>query len=319
MSEAVISPRVHSSRKAVNMSFNPDELLSAFGDCNRFLGDVPMSAFMDGMEQLRRIVLTLGSAFGIASSDITEKLETLAKRVADLEAAGRPIEPPKPGAASVPYSPAAARVTVQCASGGAATSTRTAQPAPSSSARSHAFPLLSRRSPDATRTSKQHVPSPLSSVFSRSLLFLPARACACADMVDWELERKVEAQTTKAYTSASRSILRLLWFMDFLQVLLGLLTRPAGAPHMELKAMASEAYDKALAPHHPWLVRKTIGAAMIFCPTEASFWKRIVAETNPPRDEAYVKAHLASFLIEMAPVRDVLWAFFHARKLENLP
>ena len=83
--------------------------------------------------------------------------------------------------------------------------------------------------------------------------------------------------------------------------------------------MASEAYEKALAPHHPWVVRKTIGAAMMFCPTEASFWKRIVNETSPPRDEATIKAALASFLIEMAPVRDSLWEFFHELKLENLP
>lgn len=36
--------------------------------------------------QLRRMVLTLGSAFSIASTDITEKLDTLTKRIADIEA-----------------------------------------------------------------------------------------------------------------------------------------------------------------------------------------------------------------------------------------
>jgi hypothetical protein len=32
------------------------------------------------------MVLTLGSAFSIASTDITEKLDTLTKRIADIEA-----------------------------------------------------------------------------------------------------------------------------------------------------------------------------------------------------------------------------------------
>jgi hypothetical protein len=127
----------------------------------------------------------------------------------------------------------------------------------------------------------------------------------------------VTERNGRGYISGARSILRLLWFMDFLQVLIGHLTVPH--PGMELKAMASDAYDKALAPHHPFLVRKTIGAAMMFCPTEANFWKRIVNETAPPRDEAAIKGALAAFLVEMAPVREALWAFFKELKLEGLP
>lgn len=136
-------------------------------------------------------------------------------------------------------------------------------------------------------------------------------------VVAWELERKVTDKVGSKYTSASRSILRLLWFMDFLQVLL---THLCGeSPFKTLKEMAQDAYDKALAPHHPFLVRKTIGAAMYFCPTEAAFWKRIVEETSPPRDEAALKVALRQFLVVMAPVRDQLWGFFRELKLENLP
>ena len=137
-------------------------------------------------------------------------------------------------------------------------------------------------------------------------------------VVAWEIERKMTDKVGGKYTSASRSILRLLWFCDFLQVLLTHLTS-GESPFKTLKEMASDAYDKALAPHHPYLVRKTIGAAMYFCPTEAAFWKRIVEETSPPRDEATVKLQLRQFLVAMAPVRDQLWAFFREHKLENLP
>jgi Glycolipid transfer protein (GLTP) len=138
------------------------------------------------------------------------------------------------------------------------------------------------------------------------------------DMVQWEMERKVTASVTSKYTSASRSILRLLWFMDFLEVLIGHLLNPTPA-YPQLKHMATDAYEKALAPHHPWVVRQTIAAAMYFCPSEEAFWKRIVAETDPHRELDEVKKALGAFLIEMAPVRVKLWAFFKDNKLEDLP
>jgi hypothetical protein len=96
--------------------FDGDKLLAAFSECKKYTGDVPMEPFCQGMEQLRRIVLTLGSAFAIASNDITEKLETLAKRQADLKNAGRPMQPAVLGDDGLPYDTTNARNTVQCMS-----------------------------------------------------------------------------------------------------------------------------------------------------------------------------------------------------------
>ena len=138
-----------------------------------------------------------------------------------------------------------------------------------------------------------------------------------AVIVSWEIEKKLTEKVTSKYTSAARSILRLCWFLDFLKVLLTHLCHPCELS--SLRDMAQSAYDFGLAPHHPWIVKKTIGAAMIFCPTEAAFWERIVKETQPPRDLESVKASLREFLQIMEPCRLQMWQFFKDNKLEGLP
>jgi hypothetical protein len=133
-------------------------------------------------------------------------------------------------------------------------------------------------------------------------------------MVLWEVDRKVQAQNAGKYVSGARSLLRLMWFMDFLSVLITHLLEDT----KELKEMASDAYDKALGPHHPWLVRSGIHAAMYFCPSKATFWKNLLAESTVA-DPARIKTILASFLEQMEPVRKQLWDFYRANKLDDLP
>ena len=172
---------------ASTTALDPDILLSAFSECRASTGDVPLAALAAGMDQLRRIVLTLGSAFGIASSDITEKVETLNARIQDIKTCGRTLQPPIAGAKVAPaYDPTTARATVQCAS------------------------LACCRAPPERAAGGPHhrVPLPVPSL-------LPPPP---ADLVQWEIERKVTEMHDKKYTSGARSILRLMWFMDFLQV-----------------------------------------------------------------------------------------------------
>lgn len=133
-------------------------------------------------------------------------------------------------------------------------------------------------------------------------------------MVLWEVDRKVEKLNAGKYISGARSLLRLMWFMDFLGVLITHLTEDT----KELKEMASDAYDKALGPHHPWLVRKGIQAAMLFCPGKAKFWSTLLAESTVA-DPARIKGTLVEFLAQMEPVRKGLWDFYRANKLDELP
>lgn len=105
--------RTSSGRPLPGNGFDGDALVASFKVCAAHTGDVPLEELCNGMEQLRRIVLTLGSAFGIASSDITEKIETLGKRMADIRAMGA-LSPPGEGTSTPAYSASSPRLTVQC-------------------------------------------------------------------------------------------------------------------------------------------------------------------------------------------------------------
>ncbi len=64
------------------------------------------------------------------------------------------------------------------------------------------------------------------------------------------------------YCSASRTFLRLLWFMEFLvQIFKTIL---ADRKKDTIKKIIGDSYDKILAPRHTWLVRRAVGAAMFF-------------------------------------------------------
>ena len=63
----------------------------------------------------------------------------------------------------------------------------------------------------------------------------------------------------KKYQATSRTIWRNVWFFEFL----GILFINIEADRKSLaSACARDAYDKALKPHHPWLLAKAAGVAM---------------------------------------------------------
>ena len=66
----------------------------------------------------------------------------------------------------------------------------------------------------------------------------------------------------KNYISACRTFLRLLWFLEYLtDVFENVLKDDGTGP---IKTILSNSYDKVLAPHHPFLVRKAVGFALSF-------------------------------------------------------
>lgn len=65
----------------------------------------------------------------------------------------------------------------------------------------------------------------------------------------------------KDYSSAARTFLRLLWFMEYIiRIDRKLVTEDSKT----LKEILKEAYEEVLAPRHPWLVRKAVGIALTF-------------------------------------------------------
>ena len=60
--------------------FDASRLVQLFQQCNGSVTDIPIPAFIDGCLEIRKIVGVLGSAFGIAANDISQKCGVLNQR-----------------------------------------------------------------------------------------------------------------------------------------------------------------------------------------------------------------------------------------------
>lgn len=135
--------------------------------------------------------------------------------------------------------------------------------------------------------------------------------CASGVVPLLQMEKKVERMNSSKYVSGARSTLRLMWFLDFLCAFITRLLEDKE----ELRDSASAAYDEALAPHHPWLVRKTVQGAMYFVPHKATFWRNL-AGTD---DRSVIVPLMAAALEKMQILRQQLWAYYGEHKLTDLP
>ncbi len=66
------------------------------------------------------------------------------------------------------------------------------------------------------------------------------------------------------YTSGTRTLLRLSWFLNFVYNIFNNMTET----NDPFNTCVTNAYDTVLAPHHPWLVRKGAGLALSFAPRD---------------------------------------------------
>jgi len=66
----------------------------------------------------------------------------------------------------------------------------------------------------------------------------------------------------KNYISACRTFLRLLWFLEYLTDVFDTMLKDDGSGAM--KTILGNSYDKILAPHHTFLVKKAVGLALLF-------------------------------------------------------
>ena len=64
------------------------------------------------------------------------------------------------------------------------------------------------------------------------------------------------------YVSASRTFLRLLWFLEYLTDVFENVLKDDG--NGEIKKILGDSYDKVLAPHHSFIVKRAVGLALSF-------------------------------------------------------
>jgi len=115
------------------------------------------------------------------------------------------------------------------------------------------------------------------------------------------------------YESTARTLLRLMWFLDFLSSFVGQLEsdRKVG-----VSSACRKAYDVSLASRHPLPVRMAAKAAMTFAPGR----KTILGGLFPkdlPDEEKYAAIKQMMELVE--PVRKHLWDYYQSNGLADLP
>ena len=79
----------------------------------------------------------------------------------------------------------------------------------------------------------------------------------------------------KDYCSTSRHLWRGVWFFHFLSILF----KDVNTNRKDsVSSLASNAYKKALAPYHPWILRKVAALAMIAIRGRENFVNGLVDE-----------------------------------------
>ena len=124
----------------------------------------------------------------------------------------------------------------------------------------------------------------------------------------------------KTFTSTARTLYRGCWFFDFLREVF---INCESQRDQKLSKVASAAYDKALGPHHPWLLRKVAGAAMIALNSRDTFLANYGNEQAEVQGVEYNEEKTYQdfvFLGQQAEqLAEKLWAFCKENGCDKLP
>ena len=116
------------------------------------------------------------------------------------------------------------------------------------------------------------------------------------------------------YVSTARTIFRMMWFLQFNELLLGSL---ATDQDLSLKKACTAAYDKALGPHHSWGIRTGAKAGMMTVPKRDKFIEQVTdgaALSNGERLE-----RLARLRDLLARATKDLWRIYNEKNLLSIP
>jgi len=114
------------------------------------------------------------------------------------------------------------------------------------------------------------------------------------------------------YESSARTLLRILWFMEFLSVLLGKL---GSDPNKAPSDASKEGYEKALGPHHPFMLRQAAKVAMLAIPGRKTFDKTLF----PTLRADQICIYLVSIEDQIEKFRKPIVKFYKENNLLELP
>lgn len=132
-------------------------------------------------------------------------------------------------------------------------------------------------------------------------------------MIRYEIDQGIEKGNTQEFTSTARSLLRLLWFMDFLLKVLELVFSD---PTAHLATLVRHAYELTLAPHHGLALRTAARIAIRYVPDTQVFIEQML---GPGKTWSQHKSQLTQLISLISPLRESLWSFYYQNSLENLP
>jgi len=125
-------------------------------------------------------------------------------------------------------------------------------------------------------------------------------------------KKEAPSKEWSEYTSTTRTVLRLMWFFDYVSTFLGNL---AADKKESVSGCSKDAYDKALGPHHPFPVRAGAKLAMTACPNRGKLFKGMFGDLE--EDEIYKFLNLVVELVD--PIRKNLWKYYEEKNLTGLP
>lgn len=114
------------------------------------------------------------------------------------------------------------------------------------------------------------------------------------------------------YESTARTILRLMWFLDFTSTMLSHILEDR---KMAVSTAAKKAYDVALGPHHPLLVRTGAGLAMMAAPGR----EKLLGGLFPHDTEETKYKNIQRIIDLVTPIKAFLWKWYKENDLTNLP
>jgi len=115
------------------------------------------------------------------------------------------------------------------------------------------------------------------------------------------------------YTSGTRTLLRLSWFLDFMvNILDRLITTNDG-----FSTCCKKAYDKALGIYHPWYVRSAATMALSFASSSRKPMLKILFKNEVWNDEAIKKLDAMKKYLENVFI--YVKGYYTEKKLNDLP
>jgi len=114
------------------------------------------------------------------------------------------------------------------------------------------------------------------------------------------------------YESSARTLLRMTWFMEFLKVFFGDLGKDQNRSASDAAKLG---YEKALGPHHSFMLRQVAKVAMVAAPGRKSFNSKLFPTHTPEK----ICEILLAMEAELVTATKTLWDFYNDNKLTELP